>query len=142
MVLEVLATDQGGNVYLDITREGQTLSTRALPIQDGRASAAVDLTPDLYGTLSLHAYRIAASGEIVRDTRLVVVDAPVDLALDIRLDRMAHASELIDLIRDTDLPFQEVPVRIQYTEHSLAKGQSARGALRIVLHYLIGRVLR
>ncbi|HFD40715.1 MAG TPA: hypothetical protein ENJ31_12810, partial [Anaerolineae bacterium] len=87
MNLEVLTTEDGGSVYLDITREGQTLSTRALPIEQGRAAAAVDLTPDLYGTLTLHAYRLLPSGEIVRDTRLVVVDAADELALDVRLDR-------------------------------------------------------
>ena len=62
--------------------------------------------------------------------------------IQITLDRMAHASELIDLIADTGLPFKEVPVRIRYTEHSLAKGQSSRGAFRIVFHYLLGRILR
>ena len=62
--------------------------------------------------------------------------------IQITLDRMAHASELIDLIADTGLPFKEVPVQIRYTEHSLAKGQSSRGAFRIVFHYLLGRILR
>ncbi len=90
MNLEVLSTESSGSVFLDITREGQTLSTRALEIQNGRASAAVDLTPDLYGTLTLHAYRPVLSGEIVRDTRLVVVDAPVDLALRTQLDREVY----------------------------------------------------
>ncbi len=32
MNLEVLTTESGGSIYLDITREGQTLSTRALDI--------------------------------------------------------------------------------------------------------------
>ena len=63
-------------------------------------------------------------------------------AIDITLDRMAHASELIDQIRSCGLPFLEVPVRIRYTPYSLAKGQSSRGALRIVLHYVLGRVFQ
>lgn len=61
--------------------------------------------------------------------------------IDITLDGMAHASELIDLIRHSGLEFREVPVQVRYTEYSLAKGQSSRGALRIVIHYLIGRVM-
>ncbi len=60
----------------------------------------------------------------------------------ITLDHMAHASELIDLIAGTGLPFREVPVSIRYTAHSLAKGQSSRGAFRIAFHYLMGRILR
>ncbi|MGD8398515.1 MAG: alpha-2-macroglobulin family protein, partial [Anaerolineae bacterium] len=43
--------------------------------------------PDLYGTLALHAYHLRPGGEIVRDTRLVVVEAADELALDVRLDR-------------------------------------------------------
>jgi len=61
--------------------------------------------------------------------------------IDITLDRMAHASELIDQIRASGLPFREVPVEVRYTEYSLAKGQSAKGALRILVHYLTGRIL-
>jgi glycosyltransferase involved in cell wall biosynthesis len=60
----------------------------------------------------------------------------------ITLDRMAHASELIDQIKASGLPFKEVPVHIRYTEYSLRKGQSARGAFRIVFQYLLGRVLQ
>lgn len=60
----------------------------------------------------------------------------------IRLDGMAHASELIDLIHRSGLPYREVPVTIRYTEYSRAKGQSTRGAIRIAWHYLLGRVVR
>ncbi len=62
--------------------------------------------------------------------------------INLRLDRMAHATELIDQIRGSGLPFEEVPVQIRYTAYSLRKGQSARGAIRIVLHYLLGRVIQ
>lgn len=60
----------------------------------------------------------------------------------ITLDRMAHASEIIDLVKRSGLPFREVPVKIRYTEYSLSKGQSSRGAIRIVFHYLVGRLVR
>jgi len=62
--------------------------------------------------------------------------------IDITLDRMAHASELIDQIRRSGLAYKEVPVEIRYTDYSRAKGQSSRGAFRIVLHYLLGRVFQ
>ena len=90
MNLDVLTTESSGAIYLDVSREGQTLSTRSLEIRDGKAFAAVDLTADLYGTLALHAYKVLASGDIVRDTRLVVVDAPTDLTLDVRLDKETY----------------------------------------------------
>jgi glycosyltransferase involved in cell wall biosynthesis len=62
--------------------------------------------------------------------------------LDITLDGMAHASEIIDLISRTKLPWREVPVAIHYTDYSLSKGQPSRGAWRIALQYLLGRVIR
>lgn len=60
----------------------------------------------------------------------------------ISLDRMAHASELIDQIRASGLAFCEVPVRIRYTPYSMSKGQTPRGAIRIVVHYILGRMFR
>lgn len=42
----------------------------------------------------------------------------------ISLDRMAHASEILDLIKLKNLRFVERPVTIKYTAETLAKGQS------------------
>lgn len=62
--------------------------------------------------------------------------------INITLDRMAHASELIDQIRASGLPFKEVPVRIRYTAYSMGKGHASwRGALKILWQYLLGRAL-
>lgn len=58
------------------------------------------------------------------------------------MDRMAHASEIIDNIRCSRLPFREVPVRIRYTPHSLTKNRTLGDALRIVSHYAIGRIAK
>ena len=62
--------------------------------------------------------------------------------INITLDRMAHASELIDFVKHSGLAFKEVPVQVRYTDYSVAKGQPSRNALRIVIHYLVGRVMR
>lgn len=57
-------------------------------------------------------------------------------------DRMAHASELIDQIVGSGLPYKEVPVHVRYTEYSRAKGQRTSGALRILADYLLGDLTR
>ncbi len=62
--------------------------------------------------------------------------------LDIQLDRMAHASEIIDQIRNSGLSYREVPVRVRYTAYSLQKGQRSSAAFRVAWDYLIGRLLR
>ena len=56
--------------------------------------------------------------------------------------RMAHASELLYLIQRHQLNFKELPVTVKYTEHSLAKGQSALGAMHILRDLLIARLTR
>ena len=55
-------------------------------------------------------------------------------------NRMAHASELLHLIKSLELKFVEVPVTILYTPRSLAKGQSLLGAVNIVFDLLIKRL--
>jgi glycosyltransferase involved in cell wall biosynthesis len=62
--------------------------------------------------------------------------------IDLRLDRMAHASEIIDQLRASGLAYREVPVLIRYTAYSMAKGQRSSAALRVAFDYLVGRVLR
>jgi len=83
MNLGILTSSSSGTVYLDIVREGQTISTKAVDIVGEIAHLAVDLSPDMYGTLELHAYKILSSGHTTRDTRLVVVDNANDLSLTI-----------------------------------------------------------
>ena len=60
--------------------------------------------------------------------------------IDIRLDRMAHASEIIDQILDSGLAVVEVPVRIRYSDYSKAKGQSGSAAFRVALDYILRRL--
>jgi glycosyltransferase involved in cell wall biosynthesis len=62
--------------------------------------------------------------------------------LQIRQDRMAHASEILDEVRRLDLRYREVPVTIRYTAGTLAKGQSSWNAVRIAWQFLIGKVVK
>ncbi|HKU44961.1 MAG TPA: glycosyltransferase family 2 protein [Polyangiales bacterium] len=64
------------------------------------------------------------------------------LGLDLQLDRMAHASEIVDQFHNSGLPYREVPVHIRYTDYSLRKGQRSSAALRVALEYLVGRLTR
>ncbi len=66
MNLTVLTSQPQGTVYLDIIRQGQTVSTRSVDVKNGQAQLAVDLTPDLYGELELHAYKVLQKGSSVR----------------------------------------------------------------------------
>jgi uncharacterized protein YfaS (alpha-2-macroglobulin family) len=73
LTLRVLSPAAGGAVYLDVVRDRQTVVTRALDLVDGRGSVTLALTPDLSGTIQIHAYRILPDENIVRDTRTIYV---------------------------------------------------------------------
>ncbi len=57
-------------------------------------------------------------------------------------NRMAHASEILDQIRQSGLRFVEVPVTIYYSDETMAKGQSSWNALKIVSQLVLGRIVR
>nr|MBA3534587.1 hypothetical protein [Ardenticatenales bacterium] len=90
MALSLFTSQQNGTVYLDIIREGQTVSTRSVPMSGGQAQVAIDLTAELFGTLELHAYKILPSGTIARDTRLVIVDEANELSVTFNNDREVY----------------------------------------------------
>ncbi|MBI4435818.1 MAG: glycosyltransferase family 2 protein [Candidatus Omnitrophica bacterium] len=48
------------------------------------------------------------------------------------MDRMAHASELFEILQKEKLRYREVPVTIRYTSYSLHKGQSTWDLFRIL----------
>jgi hypothetical protein len=86
----VLSTAARGTIYLDVIKDHQTILTRAIPISSGQAATDLTLTPDLAGTLELHAYRILPNEDIIRDTRIVFVERADDLVLDIRADQSTY----------------------------------------------------
>jgi len=61
---------------------------------------------------------------------------------EIKENRMAHASEIIDLIKRLKMKYIEMPCTIRYTTYSVQKGQSMINAVGIVIEYIIGRLTR
>jgi glycosyltransferase involved in cell wall biosynthesis len=53
-------------------------------------------------------------------------------AMQIRQDRMAHASEILQEIGRMKLNYCEVPVTVKYTDYSRAKGQKLSGVIKII----------
>ncbi len=79
--LTFLSSSERGTIYCDIQREGQTLRTASVALQDSVAQLALDLSPDLYGTLAIHAYQLTSAGITTPATRLVIVDRVDDINL-------------------------------------------------------------
>jgi len=124
------------------------------PIASGRAAIAlgsrfaglaIGMPPSRRWLLQLgRCFTFASSGVWLGDAHngLRAFSREAARQLDIRMDRMAHASELVDQIRRSGLAWVEVPVRIRYTSYSRTKGQGSWGALRIAVDYLLGKWLR
>jgi len=62
--------------------------------------------------------------------------------INLRHNRMAHASEILGQIVRSGLHFVEVPVTVQYSSYSLQKGQKSIGAVRILAELAAGSVRR
>ncbi|MCJ7551216.1 MAG: hypothetical protein MUQ30_16200, partial [Anaerolineae bacterium] len=79
--------DSVGPAYLDVVQDGRMVAALSAPVVDGAAALALDLDPDFVGALQLRAYTMPASGAVLRDTRLIVVDPPRALEVTIDPDR-------------------------------------------------------
>ena len=55
-------------------------------------------------------------------------------------NRMAHASEILFLVKKHRLRFTEIPVTIKYTAYSKKKGQSAWNSIRIFFDLLLHKL--
>ncbi len=77
-------------VYVDVVKSGQTMLTRWLDVKDGKAATSLDLPAHLFGTLEVHAYQILASGEVVRDSRVIYVNPASDLRVKVTPDREVY----------------------------------------------------
>ena len=60
----------------------------------------------------------------------------------ITMNRMEHASQIIDQIARSGLKYVEVPVTIRYTSETLAKGQKSSEAVRLGLKLLLEKVMQ
>ena len=67
---------------------------------------------------------------------LRVIRRDVLAQLDLKQNRMAHASEIIRKIGATGMPWREFPVHIVYTDYSRSKGQSLWNSVNILVDLL------
>ncbi len=151
--LENLGADIIVHFDADGQMQGSDIASLIKPITEGMAdivlgSRFINGTPSMpmsrkiilmLGVL----FTLCVSGIKLTDTHCGFRALSRDCAqrLVITRDRMAHASEIIDLIKVLKLRFMEHPVNIKYSAESLAKGQSAFGALLIVKDILKSKFL-
>ena len=88
--LEVLTTKQTGCIYVDVVKDGQTIGTHDLNIANGRATLELTATPDMTGTVGIHAYLFGSDASVTGDQRLVFVQPADELKIETSLDAPAY----------------------------------------------------
>ncbi len=77
-------------LFVDLVKNDQTILTRTLEVRAGRGVLPLDLPTELTGTVRLSAYRIREDGDIVRDSRVVIVDLPTELQIRPKLSKSEY----------------------------------------------------
>jgi glycosyltransferase involved in cell wall biosynthesis len=62
--------------------------------------------------------------------------------IQITMPDMAHASEILEIVAEKKYRYKEIPVTINYTDYSLAKGQSIVNAINIGFDMLLRKMFR
>lgn len=116
-----------GSRFLGVSSEGMPLSRRLLLVAARQFSGLALGIP--------HRFTDPQSG-------MRAMTAEAAAGIDFCQDRMAHCSEILRLVAHSDLHAVEVPVKVIYTKDTLAKGQKAADAAKIVWQLLLGSLQR
>ncbi len=111
--LKVFSTKRG-RVYVDVVKDGQTVLTRTVGINNGEAELALMATPDLAGTLDVNAYFFGSDARPAADHRLLFVQPADELKIEAAMDSPVYK------------PGEEARVRLRVTN---TKGQGVQAAL-------------
>ncbi|HVS39374.1 MAG TPA: alpha-2-macroglobulin family protein, partial [Gemmataceae bacterium] len=107
-----------GAVFVDLIKDGQTLRTETIEMANGQGQAAVDLAPDLAGTLQIVAYRLDKDGKPKRKARIVYVRPADDI----------HIAATLDPAKKEYRPGDSTQLHLQLTDKS---GNPCPGAVSL-----------
>jgi uncharacterized protein YfaS (alpha-2-macroglobulin family) len=119
IALKVFSTRKRGTAYVDIVKEGQTVLTRDLDLENGQAELSLTATPDLAGTVDFNAYLFGRNAQPVGDHRLIFVQPADELKIEAVADAPAYK------------PGGEARIKFRVT-NSRGQGVSAALGLQVV----------
>ncbi|HTC94057.1 MAG TPA: MG2 domain-containing protein [Terriglobales bacterium] len=88
--LRIFSTKKRGTAYLDVIKEGQTVLTRDLDIENGQAELTLTATPEMAGTVDFNAYLFGRDAQPVADHRLVFVQPADELKIETVADAKVY----------------------------------------------------
>src|ERR1017187_3055766 len=112
--LKVFSTKKRGAAYVDVVKEGQTVLTRDLDIENGQAELSLIATPEMAGTVDFNAYLFGRDARPVGDHRLIFVQPADELKIETVADAPVYK------------PGAEAQIRFHVTNSC---GQGVRAAL-------------
>ena len=112
--LRILTTKKHGTVYVDALKDGQTILTRDLEINEGEADLTFVTGAELAGTVDVNAYLIGQNAQPVADHRLLFVQPADELKVEAVADRPVYR------------PGDDSHIRFRITDKN---GQGVRAAL-------------
>lgn len=80
--LKVFSTKARGAAYVDIVKDGQTVLTRDVELDNGQAELSLPAAPDLAGTVDVSAYLFGRNAQPVGDHRLIFVQPADELKIE------------------------------------------------------------
>src|SRR6202011_5249582 len=84
--LKVFSTKARGAAYVDIVKEGQTVLTRDLDLENGEAEFSLTASPEMAGTVDISAYLFGRDARPVGDHRLLFVQPAKQLKIETAAD--------------------------------------------------------
>ena len=88
--LTVLSAGRKGRVFIDVVKDRRTVLLQTVDLRAGQGELVLDLPPDLFGTLELHAYRLRTDGNLVGDTKIIQVTRASGLKITATLDKKTY----------------------------------------------------
>src|SRR5262249_38393894 len=87
----VLVLAGGGEpVFLDLIKDGQTVLSESIAVENGRGERTIDLPPELFGTVILHTYRYTPDGTPSGRSRVIQIRPARALAIKLNPDRSEY----------------------------------------------------
>ncbi len=90
ILLKVFSTKARGAAYVDIVKEGQTVLTRDLDLENGEAELSLVATPEMAGTVDISAYLFGRDARPVGDHRLIFVQPANELKIETAADASVY----------------------------------------------------
>lgn len=88
--LKLMTTKEHGSAYVDVVKDGQTISTHDVDIAGGQATLDLTATPSMAGTVELNAYLFGHDARAVADHRLVFVQPADELRIETSVDQPVY----------------------------------------------------